>query len=265
VFAPGAVAKGTTEGKHLKGNTPEGAGVQVGQIESDQVRVDQDNKMSKPKAEGESMSTMRNFDDEDHTPTSPSQDKKMFTKDQLPSQDEEITPEKSVREFVRMLDLTTQTSDNLINEAMKLHMHQDIGLDIIKGAMDLWKEDVWTDGKRPGPQHLYRYVDEVKAKSNRKQTSFVGPNARFEDKEYETLDEYIAKSNSMTLQEYHESESRRISDHFPEYKDELFVRMMEWSKDPTVQVKEMARDAQTLVAIWTEEDAASKTLVGNIS
>jgi hypothetical protein len=180
--------------------------------ENDQVCVDPHKKMSKGKDKGESMSMMRNFDAEDHTPSVPSQDqkmsmraptpsepiqdKKMSTKDQLPSQDEGTISEKRIREWVGMLDLTTQTSDNLINEAMKLRMHQDISLFIIKEALDLWEEAVWSDGKRPGPQHLHKYVDEVKAKSNRKQTSFVGPNASFEDQEYETFKEYYARQNA---------------------------------------------------------------------
>jgi hypothetical protein len=59
------------------------------------------------------------------------------------------------------------------------------------------------DEKGYGVASLESFLDNVvttnsaarNGRSNH-QTSFVGPNARFEDKKYETLEEYLAKKNS---------------------------------------------------------------------
>jgi hypothetical protein len=272
--------------------------------------VDSDMYQSKGRDEGESMSTMRNFDNDETSlsqdkkilppPTSPSQDKKMSIKvsmaymegkmtrdmspeefdkfDQPSSQDKKMPthePEapddsyKLISSSVELLDLTRKTSDELINQAMHLHKHESVDLVTLTGAMHLWSEAVWS-GTRPGTQHLHLYVDEIKAQKKRdskpEQKSWVGPNANFEDKHYETLDEFRAKCNGETLEKYKarmnpdfEPVARRIADRFPaEYRDDLFENMMlVWTKNRTVTEGAMLKDAQRVVAHWTEEDARS--------
>jgi hypothetical protein len=132
--------------------------------ENDQACVDQDKKMSKEKDKGESMSMMRNFDNEDHTPSVPRQDHKMSQGSPtpvVPSQDKKIPstpkydqePASVIPDFVKgkkmnvgsdpvgdetyrqakaiaweLVGRTNETREKLLNEIMKLHTGMGLAL-----------------------------------------------------------------------------------------------------------------------------------------
>jgi hypothetical protein len=214
--------------------------------------------MSEPKAKGESMSTMRNFGDGE---TSPSQDRKSpstpkygqeraivipdFIKGKKmnvgsdPVGDETYKQAKAIA--WEQIGWANEARENLLNEIMMLHTKDGIGFDVLAKACELWDVGpAWSNGNSPGPSQLHVYVEQLTRPSKPEQTSFAGANARCEDKEYETLDGYFARENSMTLEECRNPTIRRIAEFLPvEYRDDLVVLMMEvWSKDSAIEVKE---------------------------
>jgi hypothetical protein len=189
------------------------------------------------------MSMMRNFDNEDHTPSVPRQDHKMSQRSPtpvVPSQDKKIPstpkydqePASVIPDFVKgkkmnvgsdpvgdetyrqakaiaweLVGRTNETREKLLNEIMKLHTRDGIGFDVLAKACDLWNvAPAWNNGNSPGPSQLHVYVEQLTRPApstsiivngeSRGQASYLGPNARFEGKHYETLEEFLAKSNA---------------------------------------------------------------------
>jgi hypothetical protein len=151
-----------------------------------------------PQANQEAASVaLMNFDFDDLAPIPR---KKATRKKATPSPD---SPDKWTAQRIAdsYENITQRTRGALAIQINVIRKKNPIAWEDMSHAADLWYEARWN-GTRPSPNALSNFVDQVLGAPNHRvtkrpeQISYVGPNARFKNKHYETLEEFLAKSNA---------------------------------------------------------------------